>query len=336
MTVGLALLGAGRIGQTHSYAISQIKDAKLVAVSDVNRQAAAAIAERYGCSQLTHEEIAKSSDIDAVLICTPTDMHADQIEYFIKAGKAVFCEKPIDLDSARVRDCLAFVEAHKGVLMIGFNRRFDPHFNALYQAVQSGQIGSVETVVITSRDPSPPPASYIKKSGGIFRDMTIHDFDMAVHLLGEMPVLVQASASVLVDSQIAELGDFDTASVILTTASGKQAVINNSRRASYGYDQRVEIHGSKAMVCAENQRPISIEMADKTGFHRPPLHNFFMTRYEQAYTAEISHFVSALSENRTPQPSGQDGLNALRIADAADQSARQLKSVTIELSDPNK
>ena len=213
--------------------------------------------------------------------------------------------------------------------MIGFNRRFDPHFNALYQAIQAGQIGTPEMVVITSRDPAPPPAAYIQKSGGIFRDMTIHDFDMAVHLLGEMPVSVQASGSVLTDSEIGTLGDFDTASVILKMASGKQAVITNSRRASYGYDQRVEVHGSEAMIVAENQRPVSIEIANNTGFHKPPLHDFFMTRYIQAYADEIASFVQAVTEGSPPTPSGQDGLNALYIADAAQLSAQTGTIVTL-------
>ncbi|MGB1554245.1 MAG: inositol 2-dehydrogenase [Candidatus Puniceispirillaceae bacterium] len=322
MTVKLALLGAGRIGQAHSRAIAQTPGAELVAVSDVNIDAAAAIAHQHGCATASLDAIAKDPNIDGVLICTPTDLHADQIEKFVTAGKAVFCEKPIDLDSARVKACLEVVKAHQGFLMIGFNRRFDPHFNALYQAIQAGQIGTPEMVVITSRDPAPPPAAYIRKSGGIFRDMTIHDFDMAVHLLGEMPVSVQASGSVLTDSEIGTLGDFDTASVILKMASGKQAVITNSRRASYGYDQRVEVHGSEAMIVAENQRPVSIEIANNTGFHKPPLHDFFMTRYIQAYADEIASFVQAVTEGTPPSPSGQDGLNALYIADAAQRAAQ--------------
>ncbi|MGB1933651.1 MAG: inositol 2-dehydrogenase [Candidatus Puniceispirillaceae bacterium] len=321
MTLRIALLGAGRIGQAHSRAVAQTVGAELVAVSDVSAEAARAIADQHHCQTASMDEIAENLEIDAVLICTPTDLHAEQIEKFVTAGKAVFCEKPIDLDSERVRACLEVVKAYRGFLMIGFNRRFDPHFDALYQAVQQGQIGSPEMVVITSRDPAPPPASYIQKSGGIFRDMTIHDFDMAVHLLGELPISVQASGSVLTDKEIGTLGDFDTASVILVTASGKQAVITNSRRASYGYDQRVEVHGSKGMISAENQRPFAIELANSTGFHKPPLHDFFMTRYAQAYAAEIASFVKAVKKGNAPSPSGQDGLNALRIADAAQESA---------------
>ena len=321
MTLRIALLGAGRIGQAHSRAVAQTVGAELVVVSDVSAEAARAIADQHHCQTASMDEIAENLEIDAVLICTPTDLHAEQIEKFVTAGKAVFCEKPIDLDSERVRACLEVVKAYRGFLMIGFNRRFDPHFDALYQAVQQGQIGSPEMVVITSRDPVPPPASYIQKSGGIFRDMTIHDFDMAVHLLGELPISVQASGSVLTDKEIGTLGDFDTASVILVTASGKQAVITNSRRASYGYDQRVEVHGSKGMISAENQRPFAIELANSTGFHKPPLHDFFMTRYAQAYAAEIASFVKAVQKGNAPSPSGQDGLNALQIADAAQESA---------------
>ena len=300
MTLRIALLGAGRIGQAHSRAVAQTVGAELVAVSDVSAEAARAIADQHHCQTASMDEIAENLEIDAVLICTPTDLHAEQIEKFVTAGKSVFCEKLIDLDSERVRACLEVVKAYRGFLMIGFNRRFDPHFDALYQAVQQGQIGSPEMVVITSRDPVPPPASYIQKSGGIFRDMTIHDFDMAVHLLGELPISVQASGSVLTNKEIGTLGDFDTASVILVTASGKQAVITNSRRASYGYDQRVEVHGSKGMISAENQRPFAIELANSTGFHKPPLHDFFMTRYAQAYAAEIASFVKAVKKGNAP------------------------------------
>src|SRR5690606_24566338 len=172
------------------------------------------------------------------------DTHADLIERFARAGKAIFCEKPIDLDVKRVKKCLTVVEKTGATLMVGFNRRFDPHFMAVRKAIDDGAIGKVEMVSITSRDPGPPPADYITRSGGIFRDMTIHDFDMARFLMGEEIATVAASASVLVDPEIGKLGDYDSASIILTTASGRQCVISNSRRAAYGYDQRIEVHGS--------------------------------------------------------------------------------------------
>jgi myo-inositol 2-dehydrogenase/D-chiro-inositol 1-dehydrogenase len=264
-----------------------------------------------------------------VVICTPTDTHADLIERFSKAGKAIFCEKPIDLDVRRVEECLEVVEKTGAALMVGFNRRFDPHFMAVKKAIDDGAIGKVEMVTITSRDPGAPPVDYIKRSGGIFRDMTIHDFDMARFLLGEEPVSVSAHASVLVDKTIGEAGDYDSVSVILETASGRQALISNSRRATYGYDQRIEVHGSKGMVAAENQRPVSIEVANEKGYTRPPLHDFFMTRYTEAYANEIAAFIAALSKGQKAAPSGADGLAALKLADAALTSAREGRTVRL-------
>ncbi|MFV2093764.1 MAG: inositol 2-dehydrogenase, partial [Hyphomicrobiales bacterium] len=272
---------------------------------------------------------AGSSDIDAVAICTPTDTHADLIEQFARAGKAIFCEKPIDLDVDRARACLKIVADTDTKLMVGFNRRFDAHFAAVRAAIDEGRIGRVEMVSITSRDPGPPPADYIAKSGGIFADMTIHDFDMARFLLGEEIATVYASAAVLVDAGIADLGDFDSASIVLTTASGRQCLISNSRRAAYGYDQRIEVHGSKGTICAENQRPVSIELANAQGFLRPPLHNFFMTRYTQSYASEIAAFIDALAGGGAPAPSGADGLSALILARAALQSVNEQRVVRI-------
>eukprot|EP01032_Pedospumella_encystans_P035668 gene35668-40348_t len=228
MVTRLALLGAGRIGKVHAKAIAEDKRAKLVAVADAFADAANAIAAQTGCAVKTIEEIEADQDIDAVIICTPTNTHADLIERFAKAGKAIFCEKPIDLDVARAKACLETVRAVGGKVMLGFNRRFDPHFQAVRKEIDKGSIGKVEMVTITSRDPGAPPAEYIKVSGGIFRDMTIHDFDMARFLLGEEIETVQASASVLVDPVIGELGDYDSASLILTTKSGRQAIISNS------------------------------------------------------------------------------------------------------------
>jgi myo-inositol 2-dehydrogenase/D-chiro-inositol 1-dehydrogenase len=278
MTLRFGLLGAGRIGKVHAKAISADAGATLVAVADAMAPAAQAISAQYGCEVRTVDAILASADIDAVVICTPTDTHADLIEQFTNAGKAVFCEKPIDLSLARVKACLAVVRANKGTLMVGFNRRFDPHFMAVRAEIDKGSIGEVEMVTITSRDPGAPPVDYIKRSGGIFRDMTIHDFDMARFLLGEEITEVAAMAAVLIDPAIGEAGDSDSVQVMLKTATGKMALISNSRRATYGYDQRIEVHGSKGVVSAENQRPVSIEVANGLGYTRPPLHDFFMTR----------------------------------------------------------
>ena len=329
MTVRFGLLGAGRIGKVHAKAVGSNPDAKLVAVADAFEKPAKELATAWGAEVRSIDEILKAKDIDAVVICTPTDTHADLIERFAKAGKAIFCEKPIDLDVKRVKKCLAVVDKAKATLMVGFNRRFDPHFAAVRKAIDDGAIGTVEMVNITSRDPGPPPYDYIPRSGGIFRDMTIHDFDMARFLLGEEPVSVSAHASVLVDKKIGELGDFDSASVILATASGKQCVISNSRRATYGYDQRIEVHGSKGMVSAENQRPVSIEIANAKGYTRPPLHDFFMTRYIDAYANELASFIAAMSKGKKATPSGRDGLAALMLADAALQSVKTGKAVRV-------
>jgi myo-inositol 2-dehydrogenase/D-chiro-inositol 1-dehydrogenase len=329
MTVRFALLGAGRIGKVHAKAVSSNASAKLVAVADAFPAAAQAIASAYGCEVRTIEAIEAAKDIDAVVICTPTDTHADLIERFARAGKAIFCEKPIDLDVDRVKACIKVVSETKGKLMVGFNRRFDPHFMAVRQVIDDGKIGSVEMVTITSRDPGAPPVDYIKRSGGIFRDMTIHDFDMARFLLGEEPVTVSATAAVLVDKAIGDAGDYDSVSVLLQTASGKQAMISNSRRATYGYDQRIEIHGSMGMVAAENQRPFSIEVANGDGYTRPPLHDFFMTRYTEAYANEIAAFITAIEQGTAISPSGADGLAALKLADAAVQSVKEGKQIKV-------
>jgi myo-inositol 2-dehydrogenase/D-chiro-inositol 1-dehydrogenase len=329
MTIRFALLGAGRIGKVHARAVTSNPQARLVAVADAIAPAAQAIAGQYGCEVRSIDEIEKAKDVDAVVICTPTDTHADLIERFCRAKKAVFCEKPIDLSIARVRECLQVVRETKGRLMVGFNRRFDPHFAAVKKAIDDGAIGKVEMVLITSRDPGPPPGDYIKRSGGIFRDMTIHDFDMARFLLGEEPVRVFATASVLVDKEIGRLGDYDSASVVLTTKSGRHCQISNSRRATYGYDQRIEVHGSLGAICAENQRPVSIELATAAGYTRPPLHDFFMTRYIAAYAAEIETFIAALAGKKKQSPSGEDGLRALALADAALQSVAEGRVVEV-------
>jgi myo-inositol 2-dehydrogenase/D-chiro-inositol 1-dehydrogenase len=329
MTLRFGILGAGRIGRVHSKAIAGSAGAVLQAVADPIAAAAQDIAATYGCDIRTIDEILAATDIDAVVICTPTDTHADLIEQFSRAGKAVFCEKPIDLSVARVQSCLAVVEKVNGTLMVGFNRRFDPDFMAVKAAIDAGAIGTVEMVTIISRDPGAPPPDYIVRSGGIFRDMTIHDFDMARWLLGEEVETVQAAASVLVDPEIGKLGDFDSVNVILRTASGKQAVITNSRRASYGYDQRIEVLGSEGSVAAENMREANIEIANAKGFTRPPLLDFFMSRYTIAYANEIAAFVAAVNGGTVPPTTGQDGLAALALAEAALLSVAQARVVKV-------
>jgi myo-inositol 2-dehydrogenase/D-chiro-inositol 1-dehydrogenase len=329
MAVRFGLLGAGRIGKVHARAITGNPDARLVAVADAVAPAAEALAGQHGAAVRTIEAIETADDVDAVVICTPTDMHAELIERFARAGKAIFCEKPIDLDVGRVRACLEVVGATGATLMVGFNRRFDPHFRAVRQAIDDGAVGTVEMVNITSRDPGAPPVDYIRRSGGIFRDMTIHDFDMARWLLGEEPSAVSAFAAVLTDPAIGAAGDFDSVNVLLETASGRQAVISNSRRATYGYDQRIEVLGSGGMVSAENQREVSIEIASGAGFVRPPLLDFVMTRYTAAYAAEIETLVAGLRDGAPIAPTGADGLAALALAEAAVRSVAEGRRIAV-------
>jgi myo-inositol 2-dehydrogenase/D-chiro-inositol 1-dehydrogenase len=291
-------------------------------VADPVSKNAKVVQEQYDCDIRTIDQILLSDDVDGVVICTPTDTHADLIERFAKVGKAIFCEKPVDLDISRVQACLAVVEEESATLMVGFNRRFDPDFQALKSSIDAGQIGEVEMVTIISRDPEAPPYEYITRSGGIFRDMMIHDFDVARWMLGEEVVSVQAAASVLTDPNIGKYGDFDSANTILKTASGKHCSITNSRRASFGYDQRIEVHGSTGCVAVDNHHQSRINVANAQGYTKPPLLDFFMSRYVAAYSAEIEHFVECLASGSQPHTDGYDGLMSLALAEAALESVR--------------
>ena len=328
-TLTIGLLGAGRIGKVHAAAIAGTPGARLVAVADALPDAAASLAAAYEAEVASIDDIIADAAVDAVFITTPTDMHSDLIEQAAVAGKAIFCEKPIDLSVERVRQCLGVVAEQNARLMVGFNRRFDPNFRAARARVDAGDIGDVEMVSITSRDPGPPPLEYMARSGGLFRDMTIHDFDMARFLLGEEPVSVTAVGSVLVDPAIGRVPDIDSAAVTLVTANGRIAQISNSRRASYGYDQRIEVHGSKGMVRAENIHESTVEVADVQGFQRPPLMNFFIERYMPSYYAEVASFVAAINEGRPPKPDGESGLQALILAEAAVRSNAERRTVDV-------
>jgi myo-inositol 2-dehydrogenase / D-chiro-inositol 1-dehydrogenase len=326
----IGVLGTGRIGRIHAGNVLTHPKTKLSAVADAMPKVAKAFAAETGARAETVEAILAAKDIDAVMICSPTDTHADLIEKAVRAGKAVFCEKPVDLDAARIRRCLAVVAKAGRPLMIGFNRRFDPNFAAVQARVKKGEIGAVEMVTILSRDPGPPPIDYVKRSGGLFRDMMIHDLDMARFLLGEEPVEVHAVGSSLVDKAIGKAGDVDTAAVLLKTASGKIAQISNSRRATYGYDQRIEVHGAKGMLRAANIHETTVELANGAGFRADPIQNFFLERYAAAYRAELDAFVTAVAKNKKPAPSGEDGLRAQVLADAATQAAKTGKPVRIK------
>jgi len=317
--LAIAVIGAGRIGAIHARNIAAHQSAGLHGIADADPAAAARLAQACGAPVIS---IDAAFAADAVLIASPTPTHADYIERAAAARRAVFCEKPIDLSAARVRACLEAV-ARAGVpLMVGFNRRFDPHFAALKRRLDAGEIGALEMLLIVSRDPAPPPLSYVRSSGGLFRDMMIHDLDMARSLLGEEPVEIHAAAAVLIDQAIGEAGDVDSAAVTLRTASGRLCQISNSRRAVYGYDQRIEAHGAKGLLRAGNVRPTTVELEDARGAARDPVLPFFLERYADAYRAELDAFIAAVTSGTRPEPGGEAGLRALLLADAAEHSAR--------------
>jgi myo-inositol 2-dehydrogenase/D-chiro-inositol 1-dehydrogenase len=311
------VLGAGRIGKVHARTIAASGKAKVAYLADALPKAAADLAAEVGAKVASVEDIIAAKDVDAILIATPTPFHAEQIEAASNAGKSVLCEKPVSLSVERIEQCLKTVEKNKTTLMIGFNRRFDPSFAALQKRLREGTVGSIELATIISRDPAPPPAEYVKSSGGIFRDMMIHDLDLARFLVGEEFVVVNALGSALVDPKIGDEGDCDTAAVQMQTASGKIAVITNSRRAAYGYDQRIEVHGSKGMLRAGNIHNTTVEAATAEGFMADPILHFFTERYGQAYANEVLSFIAAVTGGTAPSPSGHDGLQAQKLADAA-------------------
>jgi len=318
--ISFCQFGAGRIGAIHAENIARHHAARLHAVVDVDPSAAERLASRHGAAVAMRPAALADPAVDAVVIASSTDTHADLVEAAARAGKAVFCEKPLDLDRRRAEACLAVVAECGVPLMVGFNRRFDPHFARLERQLRDGRIGRLELLSITSRDPSPPPLAYVRVSGGLFRDMMIHDFDMARWLLGEEPVQIYAAASVLTDPAIGEAGDVDTAVVTLHTRSGALCQISNSRRAVYGYDQRVEILGSKGALKAENVAESTVVFAGADGIVSDKLLPFFLERYAEAYRRELDHFVDALTRGTPPLPGGDDGVKALALAEAALQS----------------
>ena len=319
--LNIGLLGAGRIGQVHGQTLDHMTSARAVAVSDFLPDAAGALADKLGAKVMTTDEIMADPGIDAVVIGTPTTTHYDLIHQAAAAGKAIFCEKPVDLSVERIRECLTAIEKAGVPFMTAFNRRFDPNFAYLKKQIIDQVIGNVEIVTILSRDPSPPPIGYVKTSGGIFRDMMIHDLDMARFLLGEEPVEMTATASCLVDPEIGKADDFDTAAVTLKTASGKICQISVSRRATYGYDQRIEVHGAKGMLRANNMLENTVELSTEAGFQTAPTQPFFLERYAAAYKAEMNHFVDAVINDVPVTPTGEDGLRAQILADAAEDAA---------------
>jgi myo-inositol 2-dehydrogenase/D-chiro-inositol 1-dehydrogenase len=327
MTVRIVVLGTGRIGSMHAdYLARRVPGATLAGVFDVT-DAAATVGGELGVPVAASLEEALAFDADAVAICTSTDTHVDVMVAAAEAGRAIFCEKPVSLDLAEVDRGLAAVEAAGVPLQIGFNRRFDPSHKAVADAVTHGAVGDVHLCNITSRDPGPPPIDYIKVSGGIFLDMTIHDFDMARYVTGSEVVTVYAVGAVRVDPAIGEAGDIDTAVVVLTHANGAITTIDNSRKAVYGYDQRVEAFGSQGMAASDNFPDFNARIATEGGFRSPPLQNFFLERYTASYLDQWASFVDAVENNSPPPVSGADGRAPLVIGLAAWKSLRESRPV---------
>lgn len=327
--IGIAVVGAGRIGQIHAGNLHRNDKVSIRHIVDVADAAAKSLAQSCGAKASRIEAALDDDAVDAVVIATSTDTHAALIGATAAAGKAIFCEKPLDLDIAQATQSLQVAADNKVLLCLGFNRRHDPSFNRLKTEIDTGTVGDVETVSITSRDPAPPPAEYIARSGGLFRDMMIHDFDMARWLLGEEPVRIYATGSAMLD-EIANAGDIDTAAVVLTTASGRFCQITNSRRCSYGYDQRIEVFGSAGMVCAGNKTETQVTTVNADGFHSEPALPFFLERYADAYRIQLEKFVIAVEGGDAKLPLGQDGLRALQIADAAQRSSES--GLTVEIA----
>ena len=328
--VGMAVLGCGRIGRIHAANLARHPRAKLVAVFDVASDAARQTATELGVKRAgSLDEVWAERQVAAVVVATPTDTHLPLVTAAVKAGKAVFCEKPIDLDLERARACWRDIGAHRPRLMMGFNRRFDPSFRALRERLQRGEIGRLEILIITSRDPAPPSLAYLRSSGGLLRDMTIHDFDMARYLAGDI-TQVQAFGANLVDPKIARLGDIDTCTVSLRAKSGALLQINNSRRCVYGYDQRIEAFGTSGMLQAGNERATTVEYwgGERTAA-RDPVLNFFLERYAEAYRVELDAFIQSVEEDGPMKPDFSDGLEALRLAAAAEDSLRSHQIVDL-------
>lgn len=330
----VALFGAGRIGKIHAQTIYDHAGSQLKYVVDLFPAAANELAHKFGAMVGEEDKVLNDPAVDVVLIASATPTHASLIEKAMAAGKAVFCEKPIDLSLKRVDQLLENIKSNPAKLFLGFNRRFDPAIMEMVRRIEHGSVGDIELVTIISKDPSPPPVEYINQSGGMFRDMTIHDFDMASFLIQEPFVEITAMASCLVDPAIGKAGDIDTACVTLKTQSGKIAVITNSRRASFGYDQRIEVHGAKGQLRTENIPTLNLIEDNANGvMHEKPLH-FFLERYAQSYRNEWHCFVEVLkgkpaTSRLNRAPDGKEGRLALMLADAAYQSLESKATVKL-------
>jgi myo-inositol 2-dehydrogenase/D-chiro-inositol 1-dehydrogenase len=330
--VRVAVIGAGRIGKIHIENLSRIPAVELAYVVDVQLDMVKEWAKNLKIEKIVADPQIAINDrnVDAVIICSPTDTHADLIVKASEAGKDIFCEKPIDKDLNKIKKALKAVKEHGVKLQIGFNRRFDHNFYKIKKLVENGEIGNVHIVNITSRDPDLPPLEYVKSSGGIFADMTIHDFDMARYLVNSDVTEVYAVGNVLIDPKISEVGDFDTAVTVLKFKNGTICTIDNSRKAVYGYDQRVEVFGTKGSALAHNDRPTNVVVSNENGVCEDKPLYFFLERYKESFAREMEQFIECVKEGKLPSVNGEDGLNAMAIAIAANKSAKEKRVVKIE------
>jgi len=325
----VAVFGAGRIGRIHAANLAALPGVKVRHVCDPVAESAAALAQSVGAQVSSIDAAFADTSVDVVAITSPTDTHSELITRAAAAGKHIFCEKPIDLSVPRAVACAEAVRAAGVACMIGFQRRFDPTFNEAKERLARGEIGTPEVLIITSRDPGAPPAQYLKASGGIFRDMLIHDFDVFRWILGDEAVWVSATGSCLVDPEIAEVGDIDTAAVTLRTKSGRLCQINTSRRAAYGYDQRFEVLGSTGLLACGNHKPTEVVQMDATGVRIDKPEHFFLQRYREAYRLEVAHFFECLQSGAPFRTTIEDGVAAQRLADAAAESLKTGQPVAL-------
>jgi len=330
--INVGVIGAGRIGKLHAEHLAyRVPGANVIAVADIRLEAARKCATELQIPSAVQDyrEIMANRDIEAVVICSSTDTHAQMIEEAAAAGKHIFCEKPIDFDLARIDKALEAVDKAGVKLQVGFNRRFDPNFKRVREMVAAGKIGTPHILRITSRDPAPPPIEYIKVSGGIFLDMTIHDFDMARYLIGSEASEIYAAGGVMVDPEIGKAGDVDTAVITLRFANGVIGTIDNSRKAVYGYDQRVEVFGSAGMVAISNNTPDTAVHSNAEGVHSSLLLFFFVERYTDSYIAEMRAFVECIQQDKTPPVTGVDGRIPVVMGYAARKSYQESRPVKL-------
>ncbi len=330
MRLPIVLIGAGRIGRIHGANASADNRIELRYIVDPVADAAAELSAMTGAKAVSLGEALDDKDVAGVVIASATKTHADLIERIAGLGIPIFCEKPLDLSTIRAKACVDAVTKSNIPFVLGFNRRYDPDFVRLHALVRDGVLGNVESIQIISRDPSPPSLDYIRASGDLFRDMAIHDFDVARWLLGEEPDEVSANGSSIVDPAIGEAGDIDTALITLRTPSGRLCSISNSRRTSYGYDQRVEVHGSLRTARVENHPETQLLISGDDGRTGSGIKHFFHDRYAEAYCIEMRHFASVITGSETPRTTVQDGLRALELADAAAQALQEKRTIQVQ------